>query len=279
MIVDLVSPWAAAFDAPDATRACALFRARHAELLEALRRQRAPHLGVFPLPDERQGLRQLASQASNLDLQQRLRDQLHAAARLGALEPAAVVLVVGDDGGDPIEALPGRRPTIALFLDRSVDTIDLGVGLSRGLASLTRWCAADSESAVRAVMREPWDRWQLAREIPLAEWLYAEGAGVHLAHALLPDAPPHRLLGCSRGALRRIREREHAFRALLEADLDHTGLGLVLRWLAPQAPASVRTAGGTVLPPGTGQYLAWRMMAERVERVGIGDALRMSVDR
>lgn len=279
MILDLVSPWAAAFDAPDATRARALFRARHAEFLDALRRQRAPHLDVYPLPDERQGLRRLASRASNVDLQQRLRDQLHAAADIGALEPAAVVLVAGDDAGDSVEALPGHKPAIVLFLERSADNIDIGVALSHGLASLTRWCAADSESVVRAATRDPWDRWQLAREIPLGEWLYTEGMRVHLAQALLPDTPIHRLLGCSRGALRRIREREHSFRALLEADLDHTGLGLVLRWLAPQAPASVRTAGGTVVPPGTGRYLAWRMTAERVGRVGIGKALRMSVDR
>jgi len=279
MILDLVSPWAAAFEAPDTARARAHFRSKHADLFEALRRQRAPHLGVFPLPDERQGLRRLASRASNLDLQQLLRDQLHAAATVGVLEPSVVVLLAGGDEGDAVEALPGTRPTISLFLDCCADNVDLGVALSRGLASLTRWCTADSESAVRAATRDPWDRWELAREIPLGEWLYTEGMGVHLAHTLLPDAPAHRLLGCSRGALRRIREREHAFRALLEADLDHTGLGLVLRWLAPQAPASVRTAGGTVIPPGTGRYLAWRMTAERVERVGISDALRMNVDR
>jgi hypothetical protein len=33
----------------------------------------------------------------------------------------------------------------------------------------------------------------------------------------------------------------------------------------------------TVLPPFAGRYLAWRMLAERVERVGIGEAVRMAV--
>ena len=279
MILDLVSPWTAAVTAPDATRACALFRERHAGLLAALSRQRAPHLDAYPLPEDPQELRRLASRASDLDLQQLLRDLLRAAVTLDALEPATVVLVAGDDGGDMVEMLPGPRPAIVLLLDRCADSVDLHVSLARGLASLTRTSAADSESAQRAAMRDPWDRWELAREIPLGEWLYTEGMGVHLAQSLLPDVPLHRALGASRGALRRIREREHTYRALLHADLDHTGLGLVLRWLTPQAPASVRTTGGIVLPPLTGRYLAWRMTAERVARIGIGAALRMSVDR
>jgi hypothetical protein len=145
------------------------------------------------------------------------------------------------------------------------------------VASLTRWCADDSRSPVRAHLGEAWDRWQLARTIPLGEWLYTEGLGVHLAQALFPDAPAHRLLGASPGVLRRLRQREHALRDLLEPDLDQAGLGLVLRWLAPQAPASARTSGTTVLPPFAGRYLAWRMLEERVKRVGIGEAMRMDL--
>lgn len=276
-LLDLVSPWAMAVDAPDAPHACGLFRARHSPLLNALCRQRAPDATSYPFLGEATALRACASRASDPELQQLLREQVQAAAELGALTPATVVLFAGGDGGDTVEALPGPKPAVVLFLDRCADNVDLSVALSRGLASITRWCAADSRSATRTAPTEPWDRWQLAREIPLGEWIYAEGVGVHLAHALAPDAPPHKLLGCSRGALRRTREREHAIRPLLAAGLNQTGLGLVLRWLAPQAPASVRTEGGTVLPPGAGRYLGWRMTAERVARVGVGMALRMSL--
>jgi hypothetical protein len=279
VIVDLVSPWAATFDAPDPAQARERFRSRHADVLDALRRHRAPHADAYPIPGEARALHLLAARASNLDLQQLLRDQLHAAVALGTVEPTAVLLLAGGDEGGAVETLPGPRSTVTLFFDRAPDTTDLIVALSRGLAELTRWSAPDSQSAVRALRHDPWDRWQLGREIPLGEWLYAEGLGVHLAQALLPDVPTHRLLGSSRGALRRIREREHALRAQLESDINQAGLGLVLRWLAPAAPLSVRTAGGAVLPQGAGRYLAWRMTAERVARVGIAEALRMSVDR
>lgn len=279
MIVDLVSPWAATFDAPDPVQARERFRSRHADVFDALRRHRAPHADAYPIPGDAHALHLLAVRASNLDLQQLLRDQLHAAVELGTVEPTAVLLLAGGDEGDAVEALPGPRSIVTLFLDRCADATDLIVALSRGLAELTRWSAPDSESAVRALRSEPWDRWQLGREIPLGEWLYTEGVGVHLAHALLPDLPTHRLLGSSRGAVRRIREREHALRAQLDVDLDQAGLGLVLRWLAPEAPLSVRTTGDAVLPQGAGRYLAWRMTAERVARVGVAEALRMSVDR
>jgi hypothetical protein len=78
--------------------------------------------------------------------------------------------------------------------------------------------------------------------------------------------------------LHRLRDREHTLRALLDADIDHAGLGLVLRWLTPDTPASTRTTGNTVLPAGAGHYLAWRMVAKRIERVGIGEAVRMGVE-
>jgi hypothetical protein len=276
-LLDLISPWATAVDAPDAPLACERFRARHSSLLDALCRQRAPDTTSYPLPGEATALRACAAWASDPDLQQRLREQVQAAAELGALTPASVMLFAGGDDGDSVEVLPGQKPTVTLFLDRCVDMVDLSVALSRGLASITRWCATDSRSVMRAAPMKPWDRWQLARTVPLGEWIYTEGVGVHLAHALAPDVPHHKLLGCSRGALRRTREREHAIRPLLVASLNQTGLGLVLRWLAPQAPASVRTDGSTVLPPGAGRYLGWRMTAERVARVGIGEALRMSL--
>jgi hypothetical protein len=38
----------------------------------------------------------------------------------------------------------------------------------------------------------------------------------------------------------------------------------------------MRTVGGTVIPPGAGLYLAWRMTANRVARVGLREALRLS---
>lgn len=275
MIVDLISPWAAATDSVSAQVA---WRTRHAALLETLRRQRAPHAAAYPLATDKVQLHQLGLRASDPERQQLLRDVVSAAFGLGVDTEASIMLLAGGDAGDPVEPLPGPAAKVALFLERCRDDTELIVALARGLVAVTRWSGRDSMSAVRALKAVQWDRWQLAREIPLGEWLYTAGLGLHLAQQLLPDVPAQRLLGITVGALHRLRDREHTLRALLDADIDHAGLGLVLRWLTPDTPASTRTAGNTVLPAGAGYYLAWRMVAERVERVGIGEAVRMGVE-
>lgn len=275
MIVDLISPWSVAIETAPAQ---STWRARHADLLEGLRRQRAPHAEAYPLASDHAALHLLAARASDPERLQLLRDMVGAAGDLGVDTAASVVLLAGDDEGDSVEPLPGPAPEVVLFLNRCPDDTELIVALARGLVAVTRWSSGDSLSAVRAPRTGEWDRWQLARDIPLGEWLYTEGMGLHLAQGLLPDIPTHRLLGTSVGALHRLRDREHSLRALLDADIDHTGLGLVLRWLTPGTPASTRTSGNTVLPAGAGHYLAWRMVAERVERVGIGEAVRMAVE-
>ena len=277
-LLDLVSPWAAAIDAPDSPRARGAFRARHAPLLESLRQQRAPHDAHLALAIGTAALQRLAARAADAEWQQRLRDTCTAASALGADVPADVVLLAGDDRGDPFEALPTARPVAALFVERGDDDALLAA-LARALAAITRWCARDSLSPVQSGVRDPWDRWARAREISLAEWAYGEGVGLHLAAALVPAREPHLLLGMSRGSYHRLRERERLLQTLFAADLPASGPGVVLRWLAPGAPPATRTIGDVVIPPLAGRYLAWRMTAERVARVGLGEALRMTVDR
>jgi hypothetical protein len=276
VITDLVSPWCTAVEAPDSARARSAFRSRHADLLEILRRQRAPLADVLPLAMDAGELRPLARRAADPDSQQTLRAALGRAARLGADGCDRVVLLAGDGSGDAAEPLPWPDGDIALFLDRSGNDVAQLAALGRGVAALTRWRAIDSQSPVRRIEFQPWNRWQACRDFPLREWIYVSGLGLHLGQALLPDHPPHALLGISLAAFARLRERERVFHALLSAELDECGIGLVLRWLSPSAPAGPRTVGAVVVPPFAGQYLGWRMLAERVARVGLGEAIRMA---
>lgn len=275
-LLDLVSPWATAIDAPESARACALFRARHAPLLESLRRQRSPHQSELTLAADTSALDRLVARVTDAEWPQRLRDTVAAASALGADVAAQIVLLAGDDRGDPGEPLPTPLPVAVLFVERGGDDALL-VALARMLAAITRWCASDSHSPIRSFVSQPWDRWELAREVPLGEWAYTEGVGLHLAATLLPTLEPQQLLGISRGSYHRLRERERLLRALFTADLNEASLGIVLRWLAPGAPASARTVGEVIIPPAAGRYLAWRSAAERIMRVGIGDAVRMAV--
>ena len=223
-------------------------------------------------------MRPLARQAADPANQQRLRDALARATELGADGCARIVLLVGDGTGEPAEPIPWPEGDAVLFLERSRNERELITALSRAVVALTRWRAPDSHASIRRRGLEEWDRWKAAREVPLRDWIYADGIGTHLAQELAPESSPEDLLGLRPAAFNRLREREKFFRGLLTRDLDETGIGLLLRWLTPDAPAGPRTVEGTVLPPGAGRYLAWRMLAERVKRVGLREAVRLSAN-
>ena len=274
MIVDLVSPWSAAIDAADSPRAQGAYRARHARLLEDLRLQRAPLASALPLATESRPLRRLAGRAADPGDQRVLRAALNRAGELGADACSRLILLAGDGPGAALEPLPWPDGEAVLFLDRTTDESDTVAAIG-GVAALTRWRAPDSQSPVRRLAGARWNRWQAAREFPLREWVYAAGINLHLASALRPDQSPHRLLGMGQAAFTRLRERERALQELLAADLDRPGIEHLLRWLAPDAPVEARRIGRTVLPPMAGCYLGWRLLAERVARVGLAAAIRL----
>lgn len=278
MIVDLVSPWCAAVESLDSPHARSAFRDRYRQVLELLRRARTPLLDAMPLATDLNTLRPLARRAADPALQQQVRDALSRAAQLGADRCRRVIFLAGNGHGEgeAAEPLPWPDADVALFLDRAADVNRLVVALAGGVAALTRWRAEDSHTAVTCDPRRGWDRWQAARDVPLREWIYTEGVGLHLAQALLPDLPPHELLGTTPAAFSRLRQRERVLGALLAADLDQSGIGLLLRWLTPSAPAGPRTTANGVLPPMAGRYLGWRMVVERVTRVGLRAAIRMA---
>jgi hypothetical protein len=251
-----------------------LFRERHAELLDALRRARAPMFDRVPLTTDTAVLRPLAQRAADPARQQALRDAVSQAAVLGADGVRRVALVPLDTTGDAVEPLPYPGGDAVLIVNQLDDDRAWIAALGQAAVAVTRWSATDSASALRAVTAAEWNRWDLGRVTPLSEWIYAEGIALHLVAALLPELSPNELIGVSQVAFERLRQREKVFRALLTADLQQRGIGLLLRWLIPGAPAGQRTSDGVVIPPRAGHYLAWRMTADRVSRVGLRAAIR-----
>ncbi len=273
-LLDLVTSWVAVVSAGgDAT---ARFRARHAALLERVRRQAAPDRTALPLLPHGLLLDLAVRQAHDATTLDALEHVERAAAALGADVPHTTVLLAQDGPGESMLALPGDPSLVVLSLAQRTDATALSLAKVRGQALLTRWSASEGASPLRTVAQGMvWDRWELARTTRLREWLYASGVATHLAAAVLPTLAPHQLLGLKRGELARLRERERPLRDLLATEMDHTGLGPLLRWLIPETPAGLRTTTTQIIPPGAGNYLAWRMTAERVERVGLREALRL----
>lgn len=274
MIHDLVSPWCTALESADTERATHAFRSRHAALLRQLQIRRTDVDDEFPLADSPHALKRVARQAADPAFQQSLRELLVRAASLGMVTGDGITLLASRGVGAAWEALTSPPLGIVLMCDALDDTVSVTAS-AQALAALTRWTAPESASAIVAAAPAPWSHWELARTVPLREWIYTAGVGAHLAAALNTGMEPHALLGVSHTAFGRLREREKTLRELLETDLDACGIGLHMRWLSRDSTASARTVARQVIPDGAGHYLAWRMTAERVRRVGLGEAVRM----
>jgi hypothetical protein len=264
-IIDLVTPWAAAAQTP---ATLAAFLHRHHQLLDAIRRQRAPSTDAVGLPATLERARPVAADPT---FHARIRRERDAWRERGLRAPPRIVLAAGAEGGAAWEVLPGTAEGgIVLFVDRA-EGDDAIAALSGALAVHTRW--TDDNSIARIASRGGWDRWSAAREAPLAEWIYAAGLAAHAVATRFPGWSTERILGLSRGEHQRLRARERELMLQLESEMDHAGLGLVLRWLTDEAPPGLRTdAGGRLVPRGAGRYLGWRMLAERVQRLGLAGA-------
>ncbi len=253
------------------------FAQQHANLLDALHHQHAPDRPTLDLATDRSLLRLLAARTAGRAAQHRIAGVMERAAAAGADIGCDVVLLAGDARGDLLEVLPHTNPpTVVVFAELAGGGADgvrrLHTAVARGVALATRWRSADSASELATGAE--WDRWALARDVPLSEWIYSEGVATHLALAVEPQSAPHLALGVSRGAYALLRQQERVLRAQLAPELVRTGVGPMLRWLVRGAGSQAHSSGVGRLPDGAGRYLAWRMTVERVERLGLRDALR-----
>ncbi len=274
-IIDLVTPWALAEQAG----AHVAFRERWSAILEPVRRQRAPSEAALPPPVDWQAALAVAGEDGLADRLRETRDRL---VDRGLRAPVRIVLLAAGAPGAPFEVIPEPEDAmVVLFVDRC--RFDQGAAsgamrpiiaaLAAAMSQLTRWTSPGNPIAQLGAT-PPWDRWSAARRVPLAEWIYAAGIAAHGAALIEPD--PVRALHLTDGELARLRRAERSLQERLDAELDEAGVGLVLRWLEDDAPLTMRRhADGAIVPRGAGRYLGWRMLAERVERVGVAEAAVM----
>jgi hypothetical protein len=266
-ILDLVTPWAQATNSSHPARERAAFRTRWAEPLEIFRRQRTPMAKLLPLTGRPDHAARLARDPA---LASRIREVRSVLTELGVTPPTLTTALLATEApGVPGEAIPDKKsPLIFLCLDRVDGDAELVKAWIRGAVFLVRWLRHNPPAT-------EWDRWEAARSIGLREWVYTAGLAAHAVRMVLPKLEPHEQFGMSRGAFQRLREHERALTERLAADLPLTGLGPWLRWFGEEvgAPPSIRSDGGSPIPAGAGRYLAWRLTAERVARVGLAEAV------
>jgi hypothetical protein len=261
-LIDLISPWAHAAASLDA-REVRSFRARHAVLLETIRQQRTPLLAELPAPGD---WRVAAARAVDDELLEAIRGTRDRMVEAGFRAPGQIVLVASGAPGQIAEVIPGSASLVGLFLDRDLAEA-VPAALAGAIAIHHRWSEPSRSNPIaRIAAQGPWDKWQVAREVALAEWIYATGIGVHAGAT-----------SATSSELRRLRAMERDLQDHLDAELDATGAGVLMRWLDDDAPPAMRRcADGFVVPRGAGRYLGWRMLEERVARVGVREAAVMA---
>jgi hypothetical protein len=165
-----------------------------------------------------------------------------------------------------------------------------GLGLSPALLPL--WIAHEVAHAVRytsptsaAEMRRlvaleggTYDYWETGSRATLRELLVNEGVAIATAQAVAPGFEPWDYLGYSRQQYRRVRELDAFLQRASAADLDATGLGLRLRFLAGGLPPAARQTGGRVLPERAGYYLGQRLVEAHLAAHGLPRTVRATAD-
>ena len=86
-------------------------------------------------------------------------------------------------------------------------------------------------------------------------------------------------LGYGSHQYRRMRELEAFLRKHLLTQMDKTGIGYRLRYLAGGVSANARTVADKVIPERSGYYIGLRMVEAAIREHGVAAALRMSASR
>ncbi|MFI5206578.1 MAG: DUF2268 domain-containing putative Zn-dependent protease [Gemmatimonadales bacterium] len=234
--------------------------------------------------------RDLLRLVETVDLEQLAQDALDAAAAVLLPDHELdVCLMVGVGAANAGELVVGGRGVAVICVEHftgqaNPETFGLGLSpellplwIGHELAHVVRYCSPTSRADMRRLVAEAggvYDCWELASRASLRELLVNEGIAVHASRAAVPGHAEEAYLGFSRRQFRRLRELETFLARGAQDDLDHTGLGLRLRYLTGGMTPAARLLHGRVLPERSGYYLGARMAEALVMERGIAEAAR-----
>lgn len=203
--------------------------------------------------------------------------------------PTDCVVMVGMGAANAGELVVGGSGVAFVCVEHFTGRVNpetFGMGLAPELLPLwvahevahtVRYTSPDSGSELRRLIGEAggyYDYWSTGSRATLRELLINEGVAVHASEAVVPGLDPADYFGYPRRQYQRMRELEAFLRRAVHHDLDHTGLGLRLKYLSGGMSPSSRVSLGRILPERCGYYLGHRMAEPFVKARGIAAALR-----
>ncbi len=207
--------------------------------------------------------------------------------------PVDLYLMVGVGGANAGELVVNGRGIAFICLEHftgrpNPDTCGLGLSpdlmplwIAHEVAHTVRYTSPASRSEFARIIEDAggqYDYWESGSRATLREMLVNEGLAVAASRKVVPGFDNRRYLGYGGRQYRRLRELEAFLRRSIVDELDYTGIGYRLRYLAGGTSQSSRQLAGRTLPERSGYYLGYRLVESYVERFGIADALRASAE-
>lgn len=203
-----------------------------------------------------------------------------------------VVLMVGVGAANAGELVTAHRGIAFICLEhftstRNPDTQGLGLDpeliplwLAHELAHCVRYTSPSSRSEMKMLVDDAdgyYSYWETGRRATLRELIVNEGLAVEVARATSPGHAEWEYFGFARRQYARVREMEPLLVHALTQELDHTGLGLRLKYLSGGVSESARAINERhTIPERSGYYLGARMVEPAVAAHGLAWAIRAS---
>jgi hypothetical protein len=218
--------------------------------------------------------------------------ETHCAELLGQDVDWDIVLMVGVGAANAGELVTEHRGIAFICLEhftsvQNPDTQGLGLDpeliplwLAHEIAHCVRYTSPSSRSEMKALIDDAggyYSYWETGRRATLRELVLNEGLAVEVARAISPGHAEWEYFGFGRRQYARVREMEPLLIRVLADDLDHTGLGLRLKYLSGGMSESARAIDDRhVIPERAGYYLGARMAEPAVQARGLAWAIRAS---
>ena len=200
-----------------------------------------------------------------------------------------VVLMVGVGAANAGELVVNGRGVAFVCLEHftgqpNAETDGLGLDpeliplwLAHEITHVVRYTSPTSHSELRDIVTEAggyYSFWDSGRRATLRELLINEGLAVQASRAVSPGHAVWEYFGYQRRQYADVRQLETITARAVAKDLDHSGLGLRLRYLSGGVSDEARTVDRYVLPERSGYYLGSRMCEPAVAARGLAWAVR-----
>jgi hypothetical protein len=211
---------------------------------------------------------------------------------LGVDADIDTVLMVGVGAANAGELVVEHRGIAFVCLEhftstQNPDTRGLGLDpeviplwLAHEIAHCVRYTSPGSRSEMRTLVEDAngyYSYWETGRRATLRELILNEGLAVETARAISPGHAEWEYFGYARRQYARVREMEPLLVRAISEELDHTGLGLRLKYLSGGMSDSARAIDERhVIPERAGYYLGARMVEPAIAARGLSWAIRAS---